>query len=264
MIPKLLVSMTPGDKQANFFPPETKNKKDVVLKIEPPEYRGLLDLENLCLDIHREAGFDVPVATRLDDDSLHFLAIERFDREGSNPVPMESLFSVIATGDHYFRETGDILLDELGGIITNLRQVATLPSDTEEQLYRRFLMALLTGNGDLHLDNIALLGGLSDCRLTPIYDPAPMRAWPRHDLISAIPFDPSEHKDRGAFFIHLGYSFGLSEEKVHQCIDDAFNATFFYTARVMALTRVPLVQRQRLVDIAEEERELLDKYRQTE
>ena len=56
----------------------------------------------------------MPAYHRYDDEGLHFLAVERFDRIEGRPIPMESLFSIIATGDHHFRETGDILLDELG------------------------------------------------------------------------------------------------------------------------------------------------------
>lgn len=260
MIPKLLVSITGTDVEPGFYPPGTKGKTDVVLKIEPPEYNGLLDLEALCLDIHREAGFEVPNYHRYDDEGLHFLAVERFDRVNDQPMPMESLFSVIATGDHRFRETGDILLEELGEILQRLAQVANLATDTGEQLYRRMLMALLTGNGDLHLDNIALLGGLNNCRLTPIFDPAPMRAWPRHNLVSAIPFDPSGYEDHGVFFVTLGKSFDLSADKVQQCIQDALKATATYAERVMALQRVPLKQRSQLVEIVEKERRLLEKH----
>jgi serine/threonine-protein kinase HipA len=260
MIPKLLVSIEPTATEPDFYPPETKHKTDVVLKIEPPEYVGLLDLEALCLDIHRKAGFDVPRYHRYDDGELHFLAVERFDRMGMKPIPMESLFSVIATGNYDFRETGDVLLEELGDIISKLVQVAALHEDTGEQLYRRILMALLTGNGDLHLDNISILGGLSDCRLAPVYDPAPMRAWPRHNLVSAIPFDASEYDDHGALYINLGKSFGLSTDKVHTCIHDAFDATSSYTERLMELDRVPLKRRSQLVEIVQEERRQLDKH----
>jgi len=262
MIPKLLVSIAPGAAEPDFYPPGTKDHSDVVLKIEPPEYTGLLDLEALCLDIHREAGFEVPAWHRYDDEGLHFLAVERFDRMDGKTIPMESLFSVIATGNHRFRETGDILLDELGDVIARLGQVATLKKDTGEQLYRRFLMALLTGNGDLHLDNISLLGGLSGCRLTPVYDPAPMRAWPRHNLVSAIPFDPSVYPDHGVFFVALGKSFGLAASKVDQCIDAALEATVSYSERVMDLDRVPVQQRNQLVEIARKERLLLERHRQ--
>ena len=260
MIPKLLVSIEPTATEPSFYPPETKHKTDVVLKIEPPEYIGLLDLEALCLDIHHKAGFNVPTYHRYVDGELHFLAVERFDRVGMKPIPMESLFSVIATGNYDFRETGDILLEELGDIISNLGQVAALDEDTGEQMYRRILMALLTGNGDLHLDNISILGGLSDCRLAPVYDPAPMRAWPRHNLVSAIPFDASKYDDHGALYIYLGKSFGLSTDQVRQCIHDAFDATSSYTERLMELDRVPLKRRSQLVEIAQQERLQLDKH----
>ncbi len=261
MIPKLLVSMNLNEPTVNFYPPDTLGNTEVVLKIEPPEYSGLLDLEALCLDIHQQAGFEVPNYQRIDNDGLKFLAVERFDRQQGRRVPMESLFSVIATGDHLFRETADVLLDELGGIIARLSEVASLPADTGEELYRRLLMALLTGNGDMHLDNIALLGGINDCRLTPVYDPAPMRAWARHNLISAIPFDPSGYADVGEFFVYLGQAFGLPKKKVSQCIDDALAATQSYVKQLMALDQVPILQRQQLAEIAKIERKFLLKRR---
>ena len=259
MIPKLLVAIEPDGALAQFYPPDTKGKADVVLKVEPPEYRGLLDLEALCLDIHREAGFEVPRHYRYDSDELHFLAIERFDRNGEVPIPIESLFSVIATGDHHFRETGDILLEELGGILQRLGEVVKLADNTGEELYRRLIMALLTGNGDLHLDNIALLGGLNDCRLTPVYDPAPMRAWPRHNLVSAIPFDASNYENHSVFYVALGKRFGLSQGQTQQCIQQALDATEGYAERLMQLERAPLQQREQLRDICRFEREQLMK-----
>lgn len=257
MIPKLLVSMTPGETRARFYPPDMPGKHNVILKVEPPEYAGLLDLEMLCLEVHRHAGFETPAAQRFSDNDLHFLAIERFDQQAGAPLPMESLFSVIATGDHHFRTTGDILLDELGKVLARLGEVVSLADDTAEQLYRRILMALLTGNGDLHLDNIALLGGVDDCRLSPIYDPAPMRAWPRHNLLSAIPFDAAGYADHGAYFTALGQAFGLSGTQVARCVDDALEATADFGEQLQALTRVPAAQRRLLHEIVVSERALL-------
>ncbi len=260
MIPKLLVAIDAGAEAPRFHPPGTPGMQDVVLKIEPPEYPGLLDLEALCLELHREAGFEVPGHRRIDSDELRFLAVERFDRDDAGrPLPMESLFSVIATGDHDFRETGDLLLEELGGVTRRLGEVAALPEETGELLYRRFLLALLTGNGDLHLDNLSLLGGLDDCRLSPVYDPAPMRAWPRHDLVSAIPFDPSGYPDHGAFFAALGGRFGLDDEQTRRCIEQSLEVTADYGDRVVSLAQVPARQRDRLAAIVRRERALLEK-----
>ena len=261
MIPKLLVSLDTRADRMTLYPPETPGMTDVVLKIEPPEYRGLLDLEALCLDVHREAGFEVPRHWRFAHDELVFLAVQRFDREADGVVPMESLFSVIATGDHGFRETTDLLLDELGRVIRRLGEVARLAGDTAEQLYRRLLLALLTGNGDLHLDNLSLLGGIEDCRLSPVYDPAPMRAWPRHDLVSAIPFDAAACGDHAACFVALGRRFGLTAAQVRASIDAALSATVDYAERVMALERVPLARRERLCGIARRERAMLARHK---
>jgi serine/threonine-protein kinase HipA len=260
MIPKLLVSIDPAQPAVGFYPPETAGMRDVVLKVEPPEYQGLLDLEALCLELHRAAGFSVPDYHRFEQAELQFLAVTRFDREAGKPLPMESLFSVIATGDHHFRETGDVLLEELGAIIQRLGDVVSLAADTAEQVYRRILMALLTGNGDLHLDNLALLGGIDACRLAPVYDPSPMRAWPRHNLVSAIPFDPAGYVDHGEFFVSLGKHFGLSDKRTQQCVQDALAATASYPAQLMALERVPLRQREQLAAIVKAERALLLAY----
>jgi|GEM_PF-261186 len=259
MIPKMLVSLDMDAPHAGVYAPDTLGKANVLLKIEPPEYAGLLDLEALCLDLHDDAGFETPAYRRFDHDGLRLLAVERFDQKGGLPVPMESLFSIIASGNHDFRETGDILLDEIPQVLLSLGDVANLREDTGETLYRRILMALLTGNGDLHLDNTALLGGLSDCRLSPVFDPAPMRAWPRHNLVSAIPFDPTDHVDHAAFFLALGRSFGLRPTKIAACVDHALASTDRFAEQVMALPDAPYAQREALSQIVDKERGLLSK-----
>lgn len=257
MIPKMLVSLDltrPGD---GIYAPDTPGKDNVLLKVEPPEYAGLLDLETLCLELHREAGFEVPRAIRFDRDGLRMLAIERFDQAEGGVLPMESLFSIIAMGNHDFRETGDVLLEEIPGVLSALGQVANLLSGTGEELYKRLLMALLTGNGDMHLDNIALIGGVEDCRLSPVYDPAPMRAWPRHNLVSAIPFDASGYDSHGAFFVALGRGFRLSKPVVRRCVEEVMEVTGGYAERVVGLEAVPLGQREALKGIVLEERRVL-------
>jgi len=259
MISKILVAIDKEkleqDRELVLFRPETKGAWDVILKIEPPEYRGLLDLEALCLKLHDDAGFkNVPTFNRYDDGALKFLAVERFDRSNKKPVPMESLFSIIASGDHNFRETGDILLEELGEIFDQLSTVVELAPETKRETYKRIIMALLTGNGDLHLENLSLIGNLNGCELSPIYDPAPMRAWPRHNILSAIPFDPTNHKTHSEYFLYLGSQFSLSDRQTKNIIADLLEATEGYTEAIMELDNVPLTQREQLTDIAERER----------
>ncbi|RMF14662.1 MAG: hypothetical protein D6757_05890, partial [Alphaproteobacteria bacterium] len=75
MIPKLLVSLDTDGRTPRFLPPDTAGVRNVVLKIEPPEYDGLADLEALCLQVHRDAGFPTPAWWRIDHDDLRLLAV---------------------------------------------------------------------------------------------------------------------------------------------------------------------------------------------
>jgi len=249
MIPKLLVAMAPEGAGGALYPPGTPGKTDVLLKVEPPEYPGLLALESLCLEVHRTAGIEVPNWWTFENDGLRFLAITRFDRP--KIVPVESLFSVIATGNHEVQSMGDVMLEDLGGILRILMQTVDLAPDTPQALYQRFLMAYLTGNGDLHMENLSLVGSMNGCRLAPVYDPAPMRAWPRHDLVSAIPFDGAEYASQADVFVKLGHNLGLSNTQVHRAIERALDAVQTYPERVSDCLGVPAKQRQRLVMLSQ-------------
>ncbi|MFP5506017.1 MAG: HipA domain-containing protein, partial [Gammaproteobacteria bacterium] len=121
MIPKLLVAIPDAPAwDGGFARPGTREIGgrrfvDVVLKIEPAEYRGVAALEALCLDMHRDADFEVPRYWRANIDGLELLAVERFDRTADGlPIPMESLFSVFATGNRNFNSNQDTDLGEVG------------------------------------------------------------------------------------------------------------------------------------------------------
>ncbi len=229
---------------------------DVVLKIEQPHYAGLADLEALCLQVHQECGFETPRHWRATLSGMECLAVERFDRLSGVPVPLESFYALLAMGRRDFLSTADITLDELGQTIPKLAAVAFLDvKATQEAIFRRVVLALLTGNGDLHLENLSLLGGAREARLAPVYDPAPMRAWARHDLRFAIPidFDPACGGVAGNL-IALAPAFGMKPARAREIIAALLEQTRDYPERVMALDKVPLERRQRLVDVVARER----------
>ncbi|MDD3449209.1 MAG: HipA domain-containing protein, partial [Gammaproteobacteria bacterium] len=179
MIPKLLVAIPDEpDWDGTFAGPGTRQVAgrpfvDVVLKIEPAEYQGSAALEALCLDLHREAAFEVPRHWRGTQDGLQLLAVERFDRTREGlPTPMESLFSVFATGSRDFNSNQDTDLAEVGGRIERLAAVVNLDvRAVQREIYRRLCFAVCTGNGDLHLQNLSLLGWPDKAKLAPVYDP---------------------------------------------------------------------------------------------
>lgn len=269
MIPKILVAIPESQEwQGEFSSPGTTEVDgvqyvDVILKIEPMGYEGVLALEALCLDIHRELGFDVPKFWLSDIDGMQVLAIKRFDRVIHNgksyPIPMESFFSVFAIGDKYFQSNSDTDLEEMAYRIARLAKVANLDvREIQQELYRRLIVALFTGNGDLHLENISFLGGASNVSLSPVYDPAPMRAWSRHNTRFAIPlvFD-DEVGGLRENLIQLGEAYQYTKKQASNLIDEMADKTKDYVQRVKELNGVPEQNKKLLIEIVNKERSLL-------
>lgn len=255
-IPKLLVSIPdkkswdgtlaePGARQINSVA-----YTDVVMKVEDPQYRGLEALEALCLDLHHELGFEVPRHWRATIDGLSVLAVERFDRTPTGAsLAMESFFSVYATGQQQVRTMTDAEVEGVGLMLLKLAEIVPIDAPTAcLEVYRRFVMALLTGNGDLHLENLAFLGGPEKVRVAPVFDPTPMRAWDRHDLVSALPFYIDEKQHLGYSVARVGESFGLTRSVAADILHELLKATKDYPERVLALKDVPDVNRKNLVN----------------
>lgn len=262
MIPKLLVAIPDlTDWSGRFAPPGTREHKgqtftDVVLKIEPTHYVGVLALEALCYDVHRELGFEVPRTWTTELDGMRLLAVERFDRTAAGlPVPMESFLSVLASGSRDVQGSGDTDMRSVAAMLTKLATVVQLdPRSAQEQVFRRFCAALLTGNGDMHLENLAFLGGPRQVGVAPVYDPAPMRAWPRHNLRSAIPIQFDDELSVAENLVELARAYGLHRKEAIDILVTTCDLTRNYVDRVMALDEVPEERRRQLATIVTRER----------
>ncbi len=121
--------------------------------------------------------------------SLAALCSERFDRRptpqggAQASIAFASFATVLHSGNpkRYLDRT-DARMDDLPQL---LRVVSCQPAQDAQALFLRYLLALLTGNGDAHLDNWGMLGAWPQARLSPVYDPAPMRAF-GYNCLSAL------------------------------------------------------------------------------
>lgn len=159
---------------------------DWIVKVDAPGFPGLLQLEALAYRVHRRAGCEVPEVKLADIDGEQVLISWRFDRRDGARIPMESVYSLMAT-----RSPGQVRHNTDASAEDVLVLLQELTGEPQQEAYRRFVLSLLTGNGDLHLENLAVLGAGEEARLSPLYDPAPMRAYrgrPSYDLLSALPF----------------------------------------------------------------------------
>jgi serine/threonine-protein kinase HipA len=243
----------------------------VIVKLECEAYPGLLALEELAYRYHRQAGFAVPrtwlQTVQHQGQAIPLLAIERFDRAAGAPIPLESAFSLLRTGNpRKFVANTDGDMETVARIF----EVLECPVVDKVDYFRRFVMALLTGNGDLHTENISIVGGLGSQRLAPVYDPAPMRAYRgrlNHDLLSALPFagiggagmgdevldyaasgrTPPDLRARLAAF---GSAIGLPRKQVGQQVDDLLDVTTYFAEEAASVLAAVPDKRPRAPDVA--------------
>ncbi len=188
-IPKLPLSINKAGWDGRIGLPRRfgdTDRIDILLKLENTNrYPGIIELEQLGLSVHQDAGFEVPRHWPVKIKGLHALAIERFDRSAEGlPVFMESVHSLLASGikdvtTHYSRPYDDIVkaIDSVKLPFIKNRVTA------KKHLLERLILAMLTGNGDLHLQNLSFIEREGEIIFSPVYDPVPMRAYSIHNTL---------------------------------------------------------------------------------
>ena len=260
MIPKLLLAIPPlapeeswdGSYVSSATLSEQAKAHHVVAKIETRNYPGLVALEALCLEIHKEAGLLTPHHWTLEtEEGLRILAIERFGRQTGRPLLLESAFSILHLAQNTVSQThGD--LDMLGLAIRAAKLgISHHPSKDAEDAYARLLLALLTGNGDLHWDNWSFLQCKGHVGLSPVYDPAPMRAYAQHSMLMVMPFAGLARNtvskrmvpaNIGSRLLQMAVrAFGIPEGKARRLMSRMLAVTADYPDRIQQLVAANLV-----------------------
>lgn len=260
-IPKLLVAIPDTGWDGRIGPPtrqSTIGVTNVILKFEQASrYPGIIELEAMALDMYHQAGFDVPRHWICNFKGMPALAIERFDRDASHaPVFTETLYSIFASGltdmvNHY-----DYSYDNIAKAIDT--SPVRIVSDTvaaKEHLFACFIMSLITGNGDLHLENLSIIIKDGIRQFTPIYDPTPMRAYSQHDMLSVMPFgDYGDIPDGRSEPIRLveaikrfSHHCGITHKHFNERVTELLSVTADYESRISHCQSVPDENKERLI-----------------
>ncbi|WP_198263573.1 HipA domain-containing protein [sulfur-oxidizing endosymbiont of Gigantopelta aegis] len=265
-IPKLLLSIPKAGWNGMVgLPTRFGNTQftDIILKLEKDTaYPGISELEALGLDLHKKAGFETPRYWLSQFNGIHAIAIERFDRDQRCiPVFQESLFSILASGNKGLQNHYDATYDQIGRMFDNPR--VTIIADrkaAKQHLLKRLLLSFLSGNGDLHLENLSIQirEGISD--FSPVYDPVPMRAYRIHNLLSVMPFgdygdvvDIVDGHEQAINFTsavkRLNQALGFDQDSLVKLIAELLAITEDFSARVTALERLPAENKTNLIQI---------------
>jgi serine/threonine-protein kinase HipA len=269
-VPKLLLSIPAGGWDGRVGVPRRGNmpeRTDVVLKIEKETYPGIVELEALTLDIHKQAGFDVPRYWKTEINGLHAIAIERYDRTPQGkPLFTESLYAVMASGSSQVTNHYSVSYDTIGAALlpAGMRPFVTDPRREREHLLKRLLYAFATGNGDLHMENMSFANNAKgEMSFSPVYDPTPMRAYSRHNELAPVEMtfggygDFDKHGNIIAFQAAVqAFARGLDINKAHlnRVIDEVLENTGDFTRQIDGIENLPGDNKKNLVTIVNRER----------
>ena len=249
------------------------DRTDIILKLEnSSSYPGIIELETLGLDIHKAAGFNVPRYWPIKIKGLRALAIERFDRTGTgSTVFMESLYSVFASGSKSITNHYSASYDNIGQALGNSRlQIVEDRAAAKQHLLERLIMALLTGNGDLHLENLAIIDRDGVLEFSPVYDPTPMRAYSIHDMMFPPGMTLGDYgdypdnwkSDKPVDFktaiSRFTKSLGISKTRYEETLERLLKVCADYPAMVETLQTLPDENKQRVIQVHQHIKQLFE------
>lgn len=227
---------------------------DVILKFEQTgSYPGIIELEALALDIHEEAGFEVPRRWKTVINDIPTFVIERFDRDKNcTPLFTETLYSIFASGDQSITNPYSTSYDAIGRAID--RSPIDLVSDrksAKQYLLKRLLLALMTGNGDMHMENLSIIKKENTLSFSPVYDPTPMRAYSIHNILTPMPFGRYGEVHLAEALMRFTGNLGFRKKYLMDMIEEFLGVTKDYAERIRSLKSLPAKNRDNLISIVE-------------
>lgn len=260
-IPKLLLSIPQSGWNDTIAPPtktRTPGLTDVVLKFErTASYPGITEIEALALDTAKKAGFEVPRYWLTSFNDMPAIAVERFDRdENQAPLPVETIYSILASGGVKLQHHYDYSYDKIAtAILGSAIELCTDVDKGIEHLFKRIIFSLLTGNGDLHLENLSIIQRNGVREFSPVYDPTPMRAYAIHDAMfscelggyGTMPEGAKQPVDLPEAIVRFSKTARINKPRMKQWIEQMLEATDTYNKDVQALALLPEDNKARLI-----------------
>jgi serine/threonine-protein kinase HipA len=189
-----------------------------LLKLDPPEFPHLVANEQFFIDMARDCGVPT-VRSRVvrDVDGRPGLLVERFDRATSDGhlVALAVEDGCQAAG----RYPGDKYALDTEAVFGRLAAHCAAAPVARRDLLRQLIVAIVTGNGDLHAKNVSMIRIADEWRIAPAYD-VPSSA-PYGDRSLALALDGSrDGQVSRSRLVRSGMVMGLPERAIRLTIDD--------------------------------------------
>ncbi len=184
-----------------------------ILKPEPEQFPQLPQNENLVMNMAEELSLRVPPhgLFEMADGKLCYV-IKRFDRtEDGRRIAKETMFQILGSTDKYAGS-----LEKVGKAIRS--HAANVGLDTVD-FFERVLFCFLTGNGDMHMKNWALLGAGQEVALAPCYDLVCSRLYIQKEDDTALTLNAKQNKLKRPDFEALAGHLGIDPKAAANVID---------------------------------------------
>lgn len=212
-----------------------------ILKLNPPEYPGVVENENLLLDLAASVGIRVPDhRIVVDSAGSTGLLVARFDRvrgpEGAwRALAQEDACQVLGLypADKYRPTTEEV--------VQALTQCCEATVVAAREYLRMIVFAYLTCNGDAHAKNFSILKDpTGEWRPTPAYDLP--TTYPYGDTTMALTIDGRDRQDIGRrHLLSLASSCGIPIRAAERVIDAVVDGV---DARLDRLGELPFDSRR--------------------
>ncbi|MCA8950905.1 MAG: HipA domain-containing protein [Planctomycetes bacterium] len=187
-----------------------------LLKLDPPEFPGLVANEAFFLAAARDSGLEVADAEVVrDKNGRPGLLVRRFDRvaAGDRLVALAQEDACQVLG----RYPADKYRFTAEQVVRGLAACTTAPVVAARTLLVQFAFAYLTCNGDAHAKNFSVLGG-DEWRVAPAYDLPSTQPYGDHTM--ALSVGGKDREDIGrADFVALGDACGVPPKATARVLD---------------------------------------------
>lgn len=184
-----------------------------ILKPESDRFPQIPMNENLCMNMAEELGMRVPPhgLFAMSDGKLCYI-IKRFDRvDDGSKIPNETTFQITGSTDKYKGS-----LEQVGKTIR--AHAANVGLDSID-FFERAILCFLTGNGDMHLKNWALLGQGKEIALAPCYDLVSSRLYIEKEEDSALTINAKKNKLKRSDFEALAKNLQIDAKATANIFD---------------------------------------------
>lgn len=192
---------------------------EAIVKVDPPDYPNVVVNESYFLGVARRLKLPVVESEVVHDrDGRPGLVVRRFDRQAGGKLAVEDATQLLS---RYPADKYSLTSEDAAGAVADACAARLVAA---RNAFLQFALAWLTGNGDLHGKNIAVVQRPSgEWRVAPLYDvPSTL---PYGDQSMALSLQGATQGLTRRRFLAFGAALELPARAVASALDEVLAAT---------------------------------------